>query len=145
MVNEERWRAARRDRTDEDRPSDRHYGNGGAVREPRESGREDFWGRGHEDSGYERDAHREYSREDYGRGSYGESERGGGFSRGSEEDRGSPAHGRQRAITPRRHAGTPAMEIAASGMPATNPGAPRTVATIAGSVDTVHSHHGSAA
>jgi BON domain len=89
MVNEERWRAAGRGRTDEDRPSDRHYGHGGAVREPRGSGREGFWGRGHEDSGYERDAHREYSREDYGRGGYGESERGGDVSRGNEEDRGS--------------------------------------------------------
>ena len=97
MANEERWRAPSREREYESRPGEHEPRFGGPGRE-RGTSREGFWGRGHEDTDYQRADRREYSREDYGRGEYG-GDRGsyaGSFSRTGEEGRGREGYGWQR-------------------------------------------------
>ena len=75
-------------------------GGEGRDRSNVDQGREGFWGRGHQGSGYERDERRDYSREDYGASEYGGRERGGSyagsFSRHGEEGRGGQGYGWQR-------------------------------------------------
>lgn len=97
MANEERWRSLGREREYEGRPGEHDPRFGGRAGD-RDVAREGFWGRGHEDDGYEHRAQREYSREDYGRGGYGE-ERGiygGSFSRSGEEGPERAGYGWQR-------------------------------------------------
>ena len=67
---------------------------------PVQEEREGFWGRGHQDAGFEREGRRDYSREDYGASDRGGREQGGtyggSFSRTGEEGRGGQGYGRQR-------------------------------------------------
>lgn len=98
MANEDRRRSDGRGRDYESRfgePDPRHAGRG----RERGTSREGFWGRGHEDTDFERHERREYSREDYGRGGYGEDERGsyaGSFGRTGEEGPDRAGYGWQR-------------------------------------------------
>lgn len=46
-----------------------------ATRKTRDQGREGFWGKGHQGSGFHRDERRAHSREDYGRAGYDEAGR----------------------------------------------------------------------
>ena len=76
------------------------HGEHGRGRRTVTEDREGFWGRGHRDSGFERDERRDYSREDYGVGPGGAPERSGSysgsFSRTGEEGRGGQGYGWQR-------------------------------------------------
>jgi osmotically-inducible protein OsmY len=110
MADDDRWRGRNEDRdVSGPRREQRHFqgtGRGGGGREFGGEGaggsagreaREGFWGRGQQDSGFQRDEGREYSREDYGATDRGpdRSSQGGDLDRRGERGRFSQGHGRQ--------------------------------------------------
>ena len=95
----------------------------GRDRRRSQDDREGFWGRGHRDTGFERDEYRDYSREDYGASDRGADERGRGyggtFGQTGEEGRGGQGYGWQRDFGREISVAASAMAVATGHGPPT--------------------------